>query len=592
MHRTGLVPCVLLALLLQLAASQDLVIENASREINLVSQVVVVQTKLTVKNSGNAAVDSVEFCHLDNQMRHAAAIEVFEGKPDEGSRLQPVESTVGLGSGAVCLTALLAQPLAPGKTTKLQCTATFTRLQIPLPEAVFQNEPQRMLYLDNAYILSPYKILKQTTKVKLPSKKVESYTKIQPVALSQNTLKYGEFADTPAFSREEVRLHYENNSPFGVATKMTREVEISHWGNAYVEELYVIEHTGAKLRGEWSRLELMRSPEAFSQSAIRGFLAQLPLNAHSIYFKDAIGNISSSQVRGGLHTTEVILTPRYPLFGGWKAEFTLGYSLPLEDIVSKSKSGLLTAIALFGTPLAGVIIDEIENRVVLPEGSTVTKVKAPFFVEESSDTKYTYLDTDGRPVVVIKKKNVVFEHNVVFVVEYTFSTIHLLREPLLLIGVFAALFGLAILYSHCNLVITRDAAWQSGHRAERAAFLVAEITGIIAERENELLAASKGSQVQDMTALVERLKKSERLLNARCGDLEGLAGPAHATTLRELLEKERIVQARVVQIASSQGQSLQKGATKQIAAQRATEELKAVSSSLKQEHTEKLDRLT
>jgi len=76
-----------------------------------------------------------------------------------------VESTVGLGSGAVCLTALLAQPLAPGKTTKLQCTATFTRLQIPLPEAVFQNEPQRMLYLDNAYILSPYKILKQTTKV-------------------------------------------------------------------------------------------------------------------------------------------------------------------------------------------------------------------------------------------------------------------------------------------------------------------------------------------------------------------------------------------------------------------------------------------
>jgi len=50
------------------------------------------------------------------------------------------------------------------------------------------------------------------------------------------------------------------------------------------------------LQGEWSRLELMRSPEAFSQSAIRGFLAQLPLNAHSIYFKDAIGNISSSQV--------------------------------------------------------------------------------------------------------------------------------------------------------------------------------------------------------------------------------------------------------------------------------------------------------
>jgi len=36
---------------------------------------------------------------------------------------------------------------------------------------------------------------------------------------------------------------------------------------------------------------------------------------------------------------------------------------------------------------------------------------------------------------------------------------------------------------------------------------------VFAERENELLAASKGSQVQDMTALVERLKKSERLVS-------------------------------------------------------------------------------
>ena len=35
----------------------------------------------------------------------------------------------------------------------------------------------------------------------------------------------------------------------------------------------------------------------------------------------------------------------------------------LQDVVSRSSSGLLTAIAFFGTPLAGVIIDEVENRV-------------------------------------------------------------------------------------------------------------------------------------------------------------------------------------------------------------------------------------
>lgn len=74
----------------------------------------------------------------------------------------------------------------------------------------------------------------------------------------------------------------------------------------------------------------MRDPGTYGQTAIRGFLAHLPPGAHSIYFKDAIGNISTSQIRPGMQSTEVILTPRYPLYGGWKAEFVLGYSLPLQ----------------------------------------------------------------------------------------------------------------------------------------------------------------------------------------------------------------------------------------------------------------------
>ena len=79
--------------------------------------------------------------------------------------VQPVETETGMGSGARCLRALLKEPLAPGATTKLQCTASFMRVQTPVPEAVFQNEPQRMVYEDNAYILFPYRVLKQTTRV-------------------------------------------------------------------------------------------------------------------------------------------------------------------------------------------------------------------------------------------------------------------------------------------------------------------------------------------------------------------------------------------------------------------------------------------
>lgn len=32
-------------------------------------------------------------------------------------------------------------------------------------------------------------------------------------------------------------MHYENNAPFAAA-EIEREIEISHWGNVYVEERY------------------------------------------------------------------------------------------------------------------------------------------------------------------------------------------------------------------------------------------------------------------------------------------------------------------------------------------------------------------
>lgn len=90
--------------------------------------------------------------------------------------------------------------------------------------------------------------LSSTLQVKLPSKNVESYTKTTPVSLSQSTLKYGDYGPKEPFAREELRLHFENNTPFAVATSLVREVEISHWGNVYMEEHYTIKHVGAKIR--------------------------------------------------------------------------------------------------------------------------------------------------------------------------------------------------------------------------------------------------------------------------------------------------------------------------------------------------------
>lgn len=81
--------------------------------------------------------------------------------------------------------------------------------------------------------------------VKVPSKAVESYTKVQPVAFSGTTLKYGPYSNVGPFKVVRLRLHFEQNTPFAQVVSLLKEIEVSHWGNVYVEEIYELKHAGA-----------------------------------------------------------------------------------------------------------------------------------------------------------------------------------------------------------------------------------------------------------------------------------------------------------------------------------------------------------
>ena len=76
-----------------------------------------------------------------------------------------------------------------------------------------------------------------------------------------------------------------------------------------------------------------------------------------------------------------------------------------------------------------------------------------------SQVKYTNLDTVGRPVVVLRKRNVVPEHSVQYLqVAYSFSSAALLAEPLLLVGAFLLFFLSLIAYSRMDLTISKSTA--------------------------------------------------------------------------------------------------------------------------------------
>merc|ERR1712226_1661001 len=70
---------------------------------------------------------------------------------------------------------------------------------------------------------------------------------------------------------------------------------------------------------------------------------------------------------------------------------------------------------------------------------------------------YTYLDTNGRPVLEIRNIGSMTEKHIEdFQLEFKFSRLSMAREPLLLIMAFFTFFALAIVYVRLDFAITKD----------------------------------------------------------------------------------------------------------------------------------------
>ncbi|KAG6699669.1 hypothetical protein I3842_08G077800 [Carya illinoinensis] len=349
----------------------------------------------------------------------------------------------------------LPKGLGKGASLTLDVLAVFAHALQPFPERITQADIQLVVFNETAHYLSPYAVKVQSLTVKLPDARIESFSKIENTKIHGSEVKYGPYENLPPFSYSSIVVHFEANQPFAIAQQLIREIEISHWGNVQVTEHYNLVHGGAQSKGEFSRLDYQARPHVRGASAIRHLVAKLPPRAHSIYYRDEIGNISTSKLWGDPKKTELVIEPRYPMFGGWRTAFTIGYGLPLQDFLFHSEGKRYLNIS-FGSPINEVVIDTLIVKVVLPEGSTDISVSAPFPVKQGQETKFSHLDVVGRPVIVLEKTNVVPEHNQHFQVYYKFSSLSMFREPLMLISGFFFLFVACIIYMHADLSISKS----------------------------------------------------------------------------------------------------------------------------------------
>ncbi|XP_074286656.1 dolichyl-diphosphooligosaccharide--protein glycosyltransferase subunit 1B [Silene latifolia] len=454
------IPLILLfTLMLYAVADHDLRITNAERRIDLTSHIIKVFLTLKVENRGSSPASEAVLAFPPNQVDHLALLKAaVEGVKKKKNKHTTVDVNPKLPdgpSGTKYFSINLLEPLKPNAAVTLEILYILTQSLEPFPSEISQSESQLVHYRDSAIILSPYHIEQQATLIRTPSTRVESFTNVEPTHRAGQELTYGPYTDQAPYSFSPIIVHFENNNPFAVVEELVREIEISHWGSVQVRDHYSLVNAGARLKGVFSRVEYQSRPSVSGVASFKRLLARLPPRVHSVYYRDNIGNISSSHLRVGLRKSELEIEPRYPLFGGWRATFVVGYNLPLEDFLFESSDGRRYLNFTFGCPIEETVVDKLTIKVALPEGSKDPTVVVPFAVEQHLETTYSYLDIIGRTVVVLEKSNVVPEHNSAFQIYYKFNPVFMLAEPLMLVSVFLLFFLACIAYLHGDFSIQK-----------------------------------------------------------------------------------------------------------------------------------------
>ncbi|KAJ3408218.1 dolichyl-diphosphooligosaccharide---protein glycotransferase [Chytriomyces confervae] len=358
----------------------------------------------------------------------------------------------------------LNPPLVAGESVVLDIATVYTQLVRPLPAVIDQGEEQLLFFSLNAYIHSQYTTEKQKTVVRLPSSSTVG-TELkgpEPVSKKGALVTYGPYENIKPLQSEPFSLHYKDTKAILVVKSLSREMELSHWGsNLGVTEYYDLYNKGAALRDKlFSRIDysMARFTRA-SSNVVEELRVTLPPKAANLYYRDDIGNVSTSHFRKSATRDSIMdIKPRYPLYGGWRYSWHHTYDVPLNEYLKKDvNTGRYTLQVKFMGSLSNVTIEKSRLRVVLPEGALNVQVALPFKADSQVIEKfYTNLDSIGRPMVIIEKANVADEYAVPIQISYDYPSSELLRKPIIVGSTMLGLLILGMAYARLDLSIVND----------------------------------------------------------------------------------------------------------------------------------------
>jgi oligosaccharyltransferase complex subunit alpha (ribophorin I) len=438
---------VLAAALLVASPAAALRNANVKRTIDISTSLAVQESVVELTDGPAATFDVAVRADNATAVGDVSAAQKVDGK-DENLKLIATEDTKN-GDVAIKLFRFkLEKELKSGDTTTVVIRIVYVGALKPFPESIAtMRDNQLVTFHDNLHFFSPYATDKETTTVKLASSALESHSPKGTVA--KDVITYEAKENVAPYSYKLLQAHYQNNSPFIVAESCHRIITLTS-DNINVEEHYKIVHTGATLDGSFSRLEYQYGGAA---TGVRGVKAIIPGSAHNIYFRDQIGNVSTSTLEESGDDILVTLNQRFPLFGGWKNDFYWGYDLPVGEYVKDAGKGSIARIP-FASPLLDNYIKDMTVEIVFPLASTGIKVSIDG-VEQTTVVKSTPVALEfsgGKPTHILKAKNVVTTSPKTIEVAYVGGSGSMLKY-ILFPGA-----ALVILYVMVNAASTDDTA--------------------------------------------------------------------------------------------------------------------------------------
>ncbi|AJR60169.1 Ost1p [Saccharomyces cerevisiae YJM1248] len=345
--------------------------------------------------------------------------------------------------------------ISPQEEVSLVIKSFYNTVGIPYPEHVGMSEEQHLLWETNRLPLSAYDTKKASFTL-IGSSSFEEYHPPNDESLlgkaNGNSFEFGPWEDIPRFSSNEtLAIVYSHNAPLNQVVNLRRDIWLSHWASTIqFEEYYELTNKAAKLSKGFSRLELMKQIQTqnMRQTHFVTVLDMLlPEGATDHYFTDLVGLVSTSHAE----RDHFFIRPRFPIFGGWNYNFTVGWTNKLSDFLhvsSGSDEKFVASIPILNGP-PDTVYDNVELSVFLPEGAEIFDIDSPVpFTNVSIETQKSYFDLNkGHVKLTFSYRNLISQvANGQVLIKYDYPKSSFFKKPLsIACYIFTALMGVFVL---------------------------------------------------------------------------------------------------------------------------------------------------